>query len=124
MRPPPRDPNLDMLLDLDGEVLVIDPAGEHWVRFRVKRVPPTLEQPQGLKYALTLHGPGGTRLVGFDNAHPVRSAAGPAGRRRLPHDHRHLHRTIRPYEYRDAAQLLADFWTEVEAVLEERGVMP
>ncbi len=122
MRPPPRDPSLDMLLDLDGEVLVIDPAGEHWVRFRVKRVPPTPEKPQGFYYALTLHGPGGTRLVGFDNAHPVRSAAGPAGRRTLAHDHRHRHRTIRPYEYRDAAQLLADFWTEVEAVLEERGV--
>ena len=124
MKPPPRDPSLDMLLDLDGAVLVIDPAGEHWVRFRVKRVPPTLEKPQGLKYALTLHGPGGTRLAGFDNAHPVPSAAGPAGRRRLAHDHRHRHRTIRPYEYRDAAQLLADFRTEVEAVLEERGVRP
>ena len=113
-----------MLLDLDGEVLVIDPAGEPWVRFRVKRVPPTLEKPQGLKYALTLHGPGGTRLAGLDNAHPVASAAGPAGRRRLAHDHRHRHRTIRPYEYRDAAQLLADFWTEVEAVLAESGVTP
>lgn len=121
---PPRDPSLDMLLDLDGEVLVIDPAGEHWVRFRVKRIPPTLEKPQGLDYALTLHGSGGARLVGFDNAHRVRSTAGPAGRRRLAHDHRHRHRTIRPYEYRDAAQLLADFRTEVEAVLEERGVRP
>jgi hypothetical protein len=29
---------------------------------------------------------------------------------------------VRPYEYTDAATLLADFWAEVDAVLEERGV--
>ena len=32
-------------------------------------------------------------------------------------------RTIRPYEYKDAAALLLDFWAEVNAVLEERGVI-
>jgi hypothetical protein len=40
-----------------------------------------------------------------------------------PLDHRHRLRTIRAYEYRDAATLLADFWTTVDAVLRERGVM-
>jgi len=35
-----------------------------------------------------------------------------------------LLRTIRAYEYRDAATLLADFWTTVDAVLRERGVIP
>jgi len=30
---------------------------------------------------------------------------------------------IRPYDYRDAASLLADFWNEVDAVLKERGVL-
>lgn len=109
MGPPLHDPSLDTLLDLDGEVLVIDPTGEHWVRFRVKRVLPTARKPHGLDYALTLHGPDGARLVGFDNAHPVRSTTGPSGRRRALHDHRHRHRTIRPYEYRDASTLLADF---------------
>jgi hypothetical protein len=29
----PRDPTLDTLLDLDGQVLVVDPDGGHWVRF-------------------------------------------------------------------------------------------
>ena len=28
-----RDPTLDVLLDLDGQVLVVDPEGGHWVRF-------------------------------------------------------------------------------------------
>jgi hypothetical protein len=34
-----RDPSLDMLLDLDGQVLVVDPDGRHWVRFVVTLVP-------------------------------------------------------------------------------------
>src|SRR5271156_4382467 len=113
-----RDPSLDTLLDLDGQVLVIDPETRHWVRFVVRRVTATEVKPHGLDYSLTLHGPDGERLVGFDNAHPV------ARRRRgEPQDHRHRLRSIRPYEYRDAATLLADFWTTVDAVLRERGVI-
>jgi hypothetical protein len=33
-------------------------------------------------------------------------------------------RTIRVYEYQDAATLLGDFWSAVDAVLRERGVIP
>jgi len=48
-----------------------------------------------------------------------------AGQKRgEPQDHRHRLRTIRPYEYQDAATLLADFWEVVDAVLRERGVIP
>jgi hypothetical protein len=79
----------------------------------------TEAKPHGLDYVLTLHGPGGERLVGFDNAHTVRLTSGPGGSKRKAQDHRHR----LPYEYRDAATLLADFWTEFEAVLRERGVM-
>jgi hypothetical protein len=113
----PRDPSLDVLLDLNGQVLVVDTEGRYWVKFVVTRVPVSPEKPHGLDYSLTLHGPDGLRLVGFDNAHKV------AGHRRGgPQDHRHRLRTIRPYDYRDAVTLLADFWTTVEAVLGERGV--
>jgi hypothetical protein len=66
-----RDPSLDTLLDLDGLTLVVDPEGGHWVRFVVTAVPVTPGKPHGLDYSLTLHGPNGDRLVGFDNAHPV-----------------------------------------------------
>jgi hypothetical protein len=41
-----------------------------------------------------------------------------------PQDLRHRLRTIKAYEYRDAATLLADFWETVDAVLHERGVIP
>jgi hypothetical protein len=30
-----RDPSLDALLDLDGQVLFVDPEGNHWVRFAI-----------------------------------------------------------------------------------------
>lgn len=117
------NPSLDTLLDLDGQVLVIDPEARYWVRFVVRRVPTTLERPHGLDYALTLHGPNGERLVGLDNAHPVAGSSAPgAGRRRRARDHRHRLATVRPYDYQDAATLLADFWAEVESVLRERGV--
>jgi len=62
--PEPRDPSLDVLLDLDGQAFVVDPEGGHWVRFVVTRVPASAEKPHGLDYSLTLHGPDGERLVG------------------------------------------------------------
>ena len=115
----PRDPTLDALLDLDGQVFVVDSNGSHWVRIVVTRVPVSPEKPHGLDYSLTLHGPDGGRLVGFDNAHPVARQ-----KRGGPQDHRHRLRTIRAYDYRDAATLLGDFWATVDAVLRERGVIP
>jgi len=119
----PADPGLEVLLELDGQVIVIDEEKGYSVRFVVKRVEPSPERPHGLSYALSLHGPDMERLVGYDNAHPVAPTAGPAGRRRRQHDHRHRRRSVRPYDYRDAATLLADFWADVDAVLKERGVL-
>lgn len=114
-----RDPTLDVLLDLDGQVLVVDPEGGHWVKFVVTQVPVSPEKPHGIDYSLTLHGPDGERLVGFDNAHPVEGQ-----QRGGSQDHRHRLRTVAPYEYSDAATLVADFWNAVDAVLRERGVLP
>ena len=110
-----RDHSLDTLLDLHGQVLVIDEAG-YWVRFVVHQVHSTPTKPHGIDYSLTLHGPDGSRLVGFDNAHQV------GGKQRAEHDHKHRLLTVRPYQYRDAVSLVADFWSEVEAVLREKGV--
>jgi hypothetical protein len=117
-----RDSSLDALLGLDGQVYVIDPDTGLWVRFVVRLVPVTKEKPHGLDYTLTMHRRDGERLVGFDNAHPVRSQTGPAGRSRPAQDHKHRLKTVRPYEYQDAATLLADFWIEVVAVCREMGV--
>lgn len=123
MTTPDRDPGLDTLLDLHGETLFVDDTG-HWVKFVVVRTGVTPERPHGLRYSLTLHAPDGTRLVGFDNAHPVRDRLGPGSRRRAERDHRHRLRKIRPYDYKDAATLLEDFWKEVDQVLGEGGSIP
>ena len=116
------DRSLDALLDLDGQILVLDQETRHWVRFVVRRVPTTEQKPHGLDYSLTLHDADGERLVGFDNSHPVRQGSGPGSKRLTGQDHKHRLKTVRPYDYKDAASLLADFWTEVRAVLKEIGV--
>ena len=66
----PCDPSLDTLLDLDGQVLVIDEGG-YWAKFVVHLVPVTTGKPRGLDYTLTMGSPDGGRLVAFDNAHPL-----------------------------------------------------
>ena len=53
-----------------GRPCLWDETG-HWVKFIVQRTAVTSDRPHGLSYSLTLHAPDGTRLVGFDNAHPV-----------------------------------------------------
>jgi hypothetical protein len=116
-----RDPSLDTLLLLDGDMFVVDADGKCWVKFVVKRVPVASERPHGLAYSLTLHDEGGERLLGFDNAHPVRESAGPGAATRIEYDHRHSGERVRVYLYTDAATLLADFWAEVEAILHRRS---
>ena len=111
-----RDPSLDTLLNIDGQVLVIDEAG-YWVKFVVHQVPATTDKPHGLDYTLTLHGPDGERLVGFDNAHQVAGQGRDAAK-----DHKHRLRMARLCDYTGAGALVAAFWNEVESVMREKGV--
>ena len=119
-----RDPSLDTLLLLDGETFIADAAGKCWVKFAVQQVAASPERPHGLNYSLTLHDEDGERPLGFDNAHAVRENAGPGARTRIEYDHKHTGRRVRFYTYADAATLLADFWTEVEAILRKRSTRP
>ena len=111
-----RDPSLDALLDLNGQIFVIDDAG-YWVKFVVHQVPATADKPHGLDYTLTMHGFDGRRLVGFDNSHDLQGMGKSAAK-----DHKHRLRTDKPYDYTDAGALLAAFWKEVESVMRETGV--
>lgn len=113
-----RDDTLDTLLDLDGQILVLDDKGDYWVKFRVR---PTRERPHGIDYSLTLHGKNNERLIGFDNAHSMRHSNRPGGRGQAEYDHEHRVGSVRSYRYTDAATLLADFWNEVDAVLKDRA---
>lgn len=118
-----RDRAADVLLDLDGQVFVVDSKGGYVVRFSVRRVDRTPERPHGLNYSLTLHGPEGSRLLGFDNAHAIRKSHGPGGKSPTEYDHKHKMDAIRPYRFKDAATLLGDFWAEVDRLLKEKGVI-
>jgi hypothetical protein len=117
-----QDPTIKALLDLNGQILVLDAKGSYLVRFSVQSVERSPERPHGLNYSLTLHGPQGQRLIGFDNAHSIRRSRGPGGKHSGPADHRHRIDEARPYRYKDAATLLADFWAEVDVYLKEKGV--
>lgn len=112
-----RDHSLDGLIDQDGDIYFVDNEGHYSVRFRAKRVPVTTTKPHGLDYSLTLHGPDNRRIAGFDNAHPA-----PRGLWTNPFDHSHRNKTVKPYEYTDAATLLEAFWSLVDEVLTARGI--
>jgi len=94
---------LEVLLDLDA------------FEFQVE---PTAGRPHGIKYSLTLHDPAESRIYGLDNAHAAR-------RRRPEFDHRHVYggRRLVPYTFRGPAELLEDFYREVERILRERGAL-
>jgi len=114
------DYGLEFLLSFDGRGFRLD--GDYWVSFRIRRIEATRERPHGLAYSLSLHARDGRRLLGFDNAHPVRRA----GRRRSLSASDHWHRSEndpgRPYAFKDATTLIKDFFDEAERILREHGI--
>lgn len=115
-----RDYGIDALLDLNGAI--IDQGNGYWLKIEVWRIRAKPEIPHGIRYSLTLHEPYGKRILGYDNAHAVKPPkkykyAG----RILPYDHKHRHVTDKgtPYEFRDAQQLIVDFFADVDRTLLE-----
>ncbi|HEY5635593.1 MAG TPA: DUF6516 family protein [Burkholderiales bacterium] len=109
------------LLELHGEVI----AQEHgyWVAIEAWRVDPTPGVPHGIRYSLTLHAPDGTRVLGYDNAHAVRTRQRPGYHGRIvERDHRHRHAADRgvAYTFSSAARLLEDFFADVDRILKAR----
>ncbi len=109
------------LEDYDGYEFVFENG--YCARFEFQR-DETRRGAHPYKYSLTLHAPSGKRLVGFDNAHPVRRASGRF--KRLSKGSDHWHRDAadkgRPYEFKTPEILLEDFFREVERVLRELSV--
>lgn len=111
---------LEGLLCQDGDVLEIGDG--YWVKFRIKQVPKSEQKPHGLDYALTMHAPGGRRLVGYDNAHMPEElqARSKAARQAQAWDHIHYEgRTLKAYEFKTPGDLMVDFWISVDAKLKE-----
>lgn len=106
------DYTLETLLDMDGEIYIY--PSKHWHKIEVSRLKCVdMNFPQGIKYSLTLHAPNGGRILGYDNAHAV------CGEKRdMPFDHVHKGTRVVKYPYQNSAQLLADFFNDVEIILE------
>jgi hypothetical protein len=117
-----RDHGFATLLDLHGSIL--DQGGGYWIKIEAWQVAPSKAIPHGIRYSLSLHEPYGKRILGYDNAHSIKPPkkfkyAG----RVLTFDHTHRHISDRgvPYEFRDAQQLLEDFFADVDRLLAEAG---
>jgi hypothetical protein len=118
---PGEDETLAYLLDLDGEEIIYD--GGYLARFMVKRIAATPEKPHGVSYSLTFHAADGRRLMGYDNAHGVPHRGGRFVRRQVAFDHWHRNEAKdgQPYQFISAEKLIADFFDEIERILEERN---
>ncbi|GLQ57124.1 toxin-antitoxin system TumE family protein [Devosia nitrariae] len=99
-------------------------ADGYFVKFEIRQVEPTKERPHGLRYSFTLHGPGGERLIGFDNAHAVAPLGSRYKKKPVVTDHWHRGQDDegRPYIFESAEKLVDDFFDEVERVLVGHGV--
>ncbi len=124
MADPGSEYTLEFLLAFDGRVHHLE--GGYSLRFEIIRVQPTPDRPHGISYSLTLHTPDSARLVGFDNAHPVRPPGSRFSPRAPADDHWHRSETDpgRPYRFTNVETLLDDFQREVERALRQRGVEP
>ncbi len=112
---------LEFLLSFHGRIHHLEQG--YWLKCEIRRVPRTPQRPHGLRYSFTLHGPGGQRLLGYDNAHEI----GRPGRyRMLCQTHDHWHRNSgdpgTPYAFTTVDRLLADFERDVRRVLAAHGV--
>ena len=107
------------LLDLHGQIF--DQEFGYWLKIEAWEVEPSKNIPHGIRYALTLHAPSGKRILGYDNAHAMKVKGNKYSGQRLPFDHKHRHIADQgvPYEFKDAHQLLSDFFAEVDSVLNE-----
>jgi hypothetical protein len=114
------DAGLSYLLDMDGWVSEV--GGGFLIRARVHRTEASDSAPHGISYSLTLHEPGGQRVIGYDNAHSFVKKRGMKRITGLTRDHRHYRNLTEAYPFTSAARLLEDFWADVERFLQEEGV--
>lgn len=111
------DYTIEALLDLDGAVIYQELG--YWIVIEARTVKPNIRVPHGIKYSLTLHDKSGTRILGMDNAHPIKKATA-YGRAPKNSDHIHtVNGSIIPYNFINAAKLLEDFFDLADAFMNE-----
>jgi hypothetical protein len=109
------DTTLEYLLLLNGEVFPMDNG--FWTKIEAYQITPNEHIPHGIRYSLTLHDRNNVRILGFDNAHSFKPKKKKYGARKITYDHKHQRTEIFAYEYETAEQLLEDFWTAVNLMI-------
>lgn len=114
-----KDHEIRTLLDLHDQI--IDQENGYWLKIEAWEVKISKDIPHGIRYSLTLHAPSSKRILGYDNAHAVKMIGKRYSGQRIPFDHKHRHIADKgvPYAFKNAHQLLSDFFTEVDSVLKE-----
>jgi len=110
------DHGLEALLSMNGEVFVLELG--FWVKMEASRVVADLHRPHGIRYCFTLHDKNKQRLLGYDNAHAARGQKRVSTLRKTEWDHRHEAEAVHCYTFVSAEQLLVDFWSDVERLLQ------
>ena len=110
----------DAMVDAyDGQTHWFD-QGYH-ATFRFWRASKPREGDHAYRYELVLHDPEGKRIMGYDNAHPVKWGSGKFTKHGEHPDH--FDRTQsdkgRPYKFVSLTQLFDDFYARVEKALKE-----
>lgn len=106
---------LDALLSLHGEIFHMDNG--YWTKFEAWRVEPSPSVPHGIRYSLTLHDRYNERVLGYDNAHAVQGRRRRFQGKRIVRDHRHEGEVVEPYQFKDPARLLEDFWDDAMRIM-------
>lgn len=111
------DCGLETLLSLDGFEHTYENG--YWYKVEAAVVENSEARPHGIKYSLTFHDRYNRRLFGMDNAHGITSGKKYQGRL-VVYDHLHKNAKDKgkPYEFSSAEQLLQDFFTHVNKILE------
>lgn len=115
-----RDKGLDILLELNGIEYRLN--NNYWVKFEIYQVAEVTSQvPHGIRYSLTLHDRYNKRIMGFDNAHAVKTDRKKYSGYKKTWDHKHEYPGLKttPYEFISAEQLLEDFWQTVNEIIEK-----
>jgi hypothetical protein len=110
---------LETLLSLGGASF--EHRNGYRVEFSIRQTKPTRYRPHGICYRLVLLRTRDRKvLVRFDNAHAPPARKGRFRKKPVAYDHWHAHSKDRgqPYLYRSALQLLEDFWSAVDAVID------
>ena len=112
------DTGLEFLLEMDGEIFPMDNG--YWTKIEARIVVPNDKVPHGIRYSLTLHDRNNVRVLGYDNAHGIKPKKKKFGAKKTEWVHRHEKNRVESYEFENAAQLLVDFWNDVNRIMKEK----